>query len=124
MMDLDPTPVLAVTRGVDWWHWGTVTVLVGALLLEAVAAYCRQNASIELGPRGYQLGRVWWQWLWLVPVGPDQDGMGEPHERRHPALRNELASLLRGVSRLLSGALFLVRVAAKQPALPIVDLGF
>ncbi|MDE2696072.1 MAG: hypothetical protein OXH97_06085 [Chloroflexota bacterium] len=108
----------------DWWHSVTIGVLGLALFLEALAAYCRLNAMFDYGTLGAVYDAPLWQRPWLAVSGPRTAGYGVPFNRRYPQLQGELASLLRGTSRLSVAALFLARVASKQPALPIVDLGF
>lgn len=108
---------------VDWWHSVTVGVLALALSLEALAAFCRQNAIISgvresvSSSNEHSLWPRWWERPWRARATPGYS------RKRFSRLDSAAASLFRGISRLMIASLFLARIAAKQPPLPIVDLG-
>ncbi|MYH40380.1 MAG: hypothetical protein F4020_00770 [Gammaproteobacteria bacterium] len=110
----------------DWWHSATVAVLAFALALEASAAFCRQ-AGVLTVERSSGGSLSWWERIWVGRMHASSRMLREDQPPRYvprfPRLKPELGTLLRGVSRLTIAALFLARIAAKQPALPLVDLG-
>lgn len=114
-------PVLDAVAA-DWWHSVTVGVLVLALLLETAAAYASHNSSIGSEPGASPVPR-WSKRLWVKSYEPKSNHIYNHPPLRFPAFDSHIAAVLRGIARLMLGLMLLARIAAKQPALPAVDLG-
>ena len=104
----------------DWWHWGTVAVLMVALLFETVAAYCTQKENLisRYKAKGTQPDlwqKRWTRLFWRKGILTSEPDDPYPYEDVYYALTPEFGSFLRGVGRLMVAVLFLVRFALGMP---------
>lgn len=108
----------------DIWHWSSFGVLLAALLLEGLGAYCAQFERLRdiltatSGSKARFAGSwFWWGWLWLKRREDGNYGF------RFSRVSEQFAPVARGLGRFLLGSLLVARFAGEQTLIPFLDLG-
>ena len=98
------------------WHWFTVATLATAIMFEGLAGYChqaRQLATVQNSEEPFPGGlKTLWLFAFVRRRTMDGVSMARPH---FDLLRPEFGTVLRGVSRVGVGVVFLVGYAQGQP---------